>query len=45
LAQQSAGRRPVAERVFLPLAADGRHVDMLLCLSLIQRVESGPTLR
>ena len=29
------------ERIFLPLAADGRHVDMLLCLSLIQRVENG----
>ncbi len=29
------------ERIFLPLAADGRHVDMLLCLSLIQRAENG----
>lgn len=28
------------ERIFLPLAADGRHVDMLLCLSLIRRVEN-----
>jgi hypothetical protein len=28
------------ERIFLPLAADGRNVDMLLCLSLIQRAES-----
>ena len=28
------------ERIFLPLAADGRQVDMLLCLSLIQRMES-----
>lgn len=27
------------ERIFLPLAADGRTVDMLLCLSLIQRAE------
>lgn len=25
------------ERIFLPLASDGRTVDMLLCLSLIQR--------
>jgi hypothetical protein len=29
------------ERIFLPLAADGRHVDMLLCLSLIQRAQNG----
>jgi hypothetical protein len=29
------------ERIFLPLAADGQHVDMLLCLSLIQRAENG----
>jgi len=29
------------ERIFLPLAADGRTVDMLLCLSLVQRVENG----
>ncbi len=29
------------ERIFLPLAADGRRVDMLLCLSLIQRAENG----
>ncbi len=29
------------ERIFLPLAADGRAVDMLLCLSLIWRAESG----
>ena len=29
------------ERIFLPLAADGRHVDMLLCLSLIRRAENG----
>jgi len=33
------------ERIFLPLAADGRHVDMLLCLSLIQRMESGRSRR
>ena len=29
------------ERIFLPLAADGRTVDMLLCLSLVQRAENG----
>jgi len=29
------------ERIFLPLATDGRKVDMLLCLSLIQRAENG----
>jgi hypothetical protein len=29
------------ERIFLPLAADGRRVDMLLCLSLIRRVDNG----
>jgi hypothetical protein len=29
------------ERIFLPLAADGRTVDMLLCLSLIRRAENG----
>ena len=33
------------ERIFLPLAADGRTVDMLLCLSLIQRVEPGDSRR
>jgi hypothetical protein len=33
------------ERIFLPLAADGRRVDMLLCLSLIQRAESSLTRR
>jgi hypothetical protein len=27
------------ERIVLPLAADGRHVDMLLCMSVIRRVE------
>ena len=29
------------ERIVLPLAADGQHVDMLLCLSVIQRAEDG----
>jgi hypothetical protein len=29
------------ERIFLPLATDGRAVNMLLCLSLIQRAENG----
>lgn len=28
------------ERIFLPLAADGQHTDMLLCLSLIRRVDN-----
>src|SRR5262249_10332384 len=29
------------ERIFLPLAGDGRTDEMLLCLSLIQRAERG----
>jgi hypothetical protein len=29
------------ERLVLPLAADGRNVDMLLCMSVIQRLENG----
>ncbi len=33
------------ERIFLPLASDRRHVDMLLCLSLIQRAENGRSRR
>jgi len=33
------------ERIVLPLAADGRRVDMLLCLSVIQRAEDGPARR
>jgi hypothetical protein len=33
------------ERLVLPLAADGRTVDMLLCMSIILRAENGRLVR